>query len=137
MDDSTKSSLFLFSDECLLASGGRPRGYLDFYSFSFHLRNRFHILRQSLRSLLALEKPFIIGEFGPKSVESPEVMYRFARHHNFAGALGWAANCRTDLDDKCYDLCALIDGLANATKTIPPLFGDSCETVSGSFWGVR
>ena len=134
MDDSTKSSLFLFSDECLLASGGRPRGYLDFYSFSFHLRNRFHILRQSLRSLLALEKPFIIGEFGPKSVESPEVMYRFARHHNFAGALGWAANCRTDLDDKCYDLCALIEGLANATKTIPPLFGDSCETVMGLYY---
>jgi len=106
------TTVFLFEDNCLLKAGGREKGYLDFYSFSAHRKDMLHRITKAAHSLSRLDKPVIAGEFGTVAVNTPEEFYQFSKTI-LNGALGWAANCRSKLDEKCFSLCDLVRGVQN------------------------
>ncbi|GAB6089822.1 discoidin domain-containing protein [Spirochaeta dissipatitropha] len=88
-----------YSDERLIAAGGDPDGYLDFYQIHYYPehfgenQSPFH----NHASHWGLDKPILIGEFSAKGIDSPRIStslspreaYQFALENDYAGALAW------------------------------------------------
>ncbi len=82
-----------YTDERLIAEGGDPDGYLDFYMVHYYswagtVRSPFH----HPASYWALDKPLVIAEFeadGPYSGINTQAAYDSLYHNGYAGALSW------------------------------------------------
>eukprot|EP01006_Ploeotia_vitrea_P043810 TRINITY_DN66780_c4_g1_i1.p1 TRINITY_DN66780_c4_g1~~TRINITY_DN66780_c4_g1_i1.p1 ORF type:complete len:446 (+),score=53.93 TRINITY_DN66780_c4_g1_i1:27-1364(+) len=109
-----------WTDECLLKTGGRQKGTLDFYEVHSYASSQGYQIHAPFKESFdnyKLHKPLIVGEFDHQhsGMDSAQ-QYTYVSKHGYSGAWGWDAIGGKNVDN-LKTLSTGLEALRNDPRT--------------------